>query len=89
MLIATISALLFEAIAVGPKFAADRAVGTEHVFAVPVDEVKQHTAAFDMAEETIAEAGAFVGTGDQPWNVGNDETRRPRRRQRRAVDAAW
>ena len=38
-----------------------------------VDQMQQHAAALDMAEEPVAEAGAFVGALDQAGNIGQHE----------------
>ena len=35
--------------------------------------MQQHGAAFDVAEEAVTEAGAFVGAFDQAGDVGYDE----------------
>ena len=59
--------------AVGRHFAADGAPGFDHVPGGAVDQVQQDGAALDMAEEAVAEAGAFVGALDQAGDVGEDE----------------
>ena len=38
-----------------------------------VDQMQQHAAALDMAEEAVAEAGAFMRAFDQAGNVGEHE----------------
>ena len=53
-----------------------------------VDEMQQHAAALDMAEEAVAEAGALMGALDQARNVGEHEFARRRSKRRRAADAA-
>ena len=44
-----------------------------HVAAGSVHQMEQHRAAFHVAEEADAEAGAFVGPFDQAGDVGEDE----------------
>ena len=58
------------------------------MFAGAVDQVQQHAAALDMAEEAVAEAGAFMRALDQAGNVGEHEFAAVRIRRRRAADAA-
>ena len=59
-----------------------------------VDQVQQHAAALDVAEEAVAEARAFCGAFDQAGNVGEHELARRRssttprlRMQRRERDS--
>src|SRR5690606_41188219 len=52
--------LLGKAVAVGFELAAHDLVGLAGVLAGALDEVQQHAAALDMAEEAVAEAVAFV-----------------------------
>ena len=49
------------------------------MFARAVDEMQQHAAALDMAEEAVAEAGALVRALDQAGNVGEHEFARSAR----------
>ena len=65
--------LLGEAVAVGLELLADGAVGPAGMFARAVDEVEQHAAALDVAEEAVAEAGALVRALDQARDVGEHE----------------
>ena len=53
-----------------------------------VDQMEQHAAALDMAEEAVAEAGAFVRALDQAGNVGEHEFA-PSTRTTPRPDAAW
>ena len=50
-----------------------------------VDEMQQHAAALDMAEEAVAEAGALMGAFDQAGDVGEDEFAPVDTRRRRAA----
>jgi hypothetical protein len=50
------------------------------VLAGALDEVEQHPAALDMAEEAVAEAMALVGALDQAGDVGQHKSRARRRR---------
>ena len=43
------------------------------MFAGRIDQMQQHAAALDMAEEAVAEAGAFMRALDQAGNVGEHE----------------
>ena len=43
------------------------------MFAGGVDQVQQHPATFDMAEKSVAEAGAFMRALDQAGNIGEHE----------------
>ena len=65
--------LFGQAAAVGGHLAADGAPGFDHVAGGAVDQMEQDGAAFDMAEEAVAEAGAFMGALDQAGDVGEDE----------------
>ena len=38
-----------------------------------VDEMEQDAAALHMAEEAVAEPDAFMGAGDEPRNIRQDE----------------
>ena len=54
-----------------------------------VDEVQQQARALQVAQELVAEAGAFGRAFDQAGNVGDDEALlRRRRAPRRGSDAA-
>src|SRR3546814_16272023 len=59
--------------AIGFEFVADDAVAGGDILVIRIDEVEQHAAAFDMAEEAVADAGAFGGTLDQAGDVGDNE----------------
>ena len=80
--------LVGEAVAVGLELVADGAVGPAGMFARAVDEVEQHAAALDMAEEAVAEAGALVRSLDQAGDVGEHEFARRPRGRRRGPDGA-
>ena len=58
------------------------------MFAGAVDQMQQHAAAFDMAEEAVAEARAFMRALDQSRNVGQHEFAAVDAARRRAADAA-
>jgi hypothetical protein len=53
------------------------------------DQMQQHAAALDMAEEAVAEAVALMRALDQAGNVGEHHLARRRRGRRRGRDAAW
>ena len=54
-----------------------------------VDDVQQQARALQVAQELVAEAGAFGGAFDQARDVGDDEALLGRRRaRRRGWDAA-
>ena len=58
------------------EFAADCAVVLDRIGAVDrlrLDQVDQHSRAFDMPQELVAEAGAGVGTFDEARDIGHDE----------------
>ena len=38
-----------------------------------IDQMEEHPAALDMAEEAVAEAGTLMGALDQAGNIGEDE----------------
>ena len=65
--------LVGEAIAVSFEFVAHRLVGFARVFAGAVDDVQQHAAALDMAEEAVAEPDAVVRALDQPRQIREHE----------------
>ena len=72
--------LVGEAVAVGLELGAHGLVGLAGVLAGAVDEMQQHAAALDMAEEAVAEPGALVRALDQAGNVGEHELARRRSR---------
>ena len=59
--------------AIGLELGADGAVGLAQLLLRAVDQMDQHAAALDMAEEAVAEAGALMGALDQPGDVGQHE----------------
>ena len=65
--------LVGEVGAIGIELAAHDAPRFGRVVAGRIDQVQQHPAALDMAEEAVADAGAFGGAFDQPGDVGEDE----------------
>ena len=65
--------LVGEAVAIGFELGAHGLVGLAGVLAGAVDEMQQHAAALDMAEEAVAQAGAFMRAFDQAGNVGEHE----------------
>ena len=65
--------LLLQPRAVGLELGAHGAVGAGDVLAGRIDQVQQHAAALDVAEEARAEPGAFVRALDQARNVGQHE----------------
>ena len=86
---ATISGLSVEALAIGVEFGAHGLVVLAGMLAGAVDQMQQHAAALDMAEEAVAEAGAFMRAFDQAGNVGQHEFAAVALAPRRAADAAW
>ena len=81
-------ALLGEPPAIGFELAANDAIGLGRIFLRAVDEMQQHAAALDMAEEAVAEADALMRAFDQARNVGEDEFAAVDARPRRDWDAA-
>ena len=65
------------------------AVGLAGSSPARVDQMQQHGAALDVAEEAVAEARAFVRALDQAGNVGEHELAALVRGRRRGWDAAW
>ena len=65
--------LLSKAAAIGLQLGAHGPVGAGRVLAGDVDQMQQHAAALDMAEEARAEAGALMGALDEAGNVGEHE----------------
>ena len=61
---------------IGLELLADHAIGGNRVFAGHVDQMQQHRAALDMAEEARAQAMAFMRAFDQARNVGQHEALR-------------
>src|SRR3954451_14268106 len=58
---------------IGLQFAPHRFVGLAGVLAGSVHQMQQYTAALDMAEKAITEAGAFMRAFDQTRNVRQHE----------------
>ena len=58
---------------IGFELGAHRLVGLAGVLAGRVDQMQQHAAALDMAEEAVAEAGAFMRALDQAGNIRQHE----------------
>ena len=58
---------------IGAELVPDGAPGGADVVHGAVDQMDQHPAALDMAEEAIAQAGAFVRPLDQARDVGDHE----------------
>ena len=81
--------LLVEAAAIGGELLAHGPVVGNRVLRRAVDQMEQHAAALDMAEEAVAEAGALVRPLDQAGDVGEDEFAAVDGARRRAPDAAW
>ena len=46
---------------------------SHHIAGRAVDQMQQHRAALDMAEEAVAQAGALMRALDQAGNVGEHE----------------
>ena len=65
--------LFGEAAAVGLELVADGAPGFDGALGGAVDEVEEDGAAFDVAEEAVTEARAFVGAFDEAGDVREDE----------------
>src|SRR5579864_3240936 len=65
--------LLGQAVTVGGELVAHRLVSCPRVLAGTVDQMQQHTAALDVAEEAVAEADALMSALDQAGNVGEHE----------------
>ncbi len=65
--------LLFQPRAVIFQLAIDDAHRLDRIVAVRVDQMDQHLAALDMAEEAVADACAFRRALDQPGNIGEHE----------------
>src|SRR6476659_5698961 len=65
--------LILKPLAVGFELGSHGLVGLAGMLTGAVDEMQQHAAALDVSEETVAEAGAFVGALDQAWDVGQHE----------------
>ena len=58
---------------VGLEFLADHAIGGHRILAGHIDEVKEHRAALDMAEEARAQSMPLVCTFDEAGNVSQHE----------------
>ena len=80
--------LVVEAGAVAVELAADDAPGLDRVVAGAVDQVEQQPRALDMAEEAVADPGAFGRALDQAGDVGERRTRGPCGGRRRAAGEA-
>ena len=65
--------LLRKLSAIGIELAPHRLVGLAGMLARRVDQMQQHAAAFDMAQKSVAEAGAFMRALDQARNVRQHE----------------
>jgi hypothetical protein len=65
--------LVLEAGIIGVEFVADRAVGLHRILDGGIDQMQQHIAALDMAEEPVADPLALVRSLDQPGNIGQHE----------------
>ena len=74
---------------IGFKFGAYRLVGFAGVFAGRIDQMQQHAATLDMAEEAVAEADALMRAFDQARECRRARIRGRRNSPRRAADAAW
>jgi hypothetical protein len=55
------------------KLPPDGLVGVDDVISGAVDQMQNHRAAFDMAQEPGAKASTLAGPFDQPRQVGDDE----------------
>ena len=60
---------LRQARAIGFQLAAHDIIGRDGVFTARIDQMDQRGATLDMAKETVANTGAFVGAFDQAWNI--------------------
>ena len=58
---------------IGLELGPHRLVGLAGMFAGRIDQMQQHAAALDMAEESISQSGALMRALDQPGNVGEHE----------------
>ena len=67
--------LVGQAVAIGFELGAHGLVGLAGVLAGAVDQMQQHAAALDVAEEAVAEAGAFVRALDQARECRRARTR--------------
>src|SRR6476620_11743061 len=65
--------LFGEAMTISGQFFADRAVGVGDIVERAVHEVKNSGAAFDMAEESGADARSFARSFDQSRQIGKDK----------------
>jgi len=61
--------LLAEPLAIRFKLRAHGLVGRARMLGRAVDEMQEHAAALDVAEETVAESRAFMRPLDQAWNI--------------------
>ena len=76
--------LVLKAVAIGFELAADGLVGLGDLALGAVDEMQDGAAAFGMAEESVAEADAFMRAFDQARQIGEDEIGARRCARRRA-----
>ncbi len=76
-------------VTIGFELVADGPVRLARVLAGAVDEMEQHAAALDVAEEAVAQPGALVRALDQSGNVRQHEFAVVDAERRRAADAAW
>src|SRR5258708_3576993 len=65
--------LLAEPLAIGLKLRAHGLVRDPGVLDCAVDEMQEHAAALDVAEEAVTQSRAFVGALDQARNIGEYE----------------
>ena len=65
--------LVGELSVIGLELGAHGLVGLAGMLAGRIDQMQQHAAALDMAEEAVAEARAFMRALDQPGNIREHE----------------
>src|SRR6516225_1908362 len=65
--------LLGQPVAVTGEFFTDHAIGAGDIVDSAIHQVKNHAAAFDMAEEAGTDAGTAARAFDQPGEVGQDK----------------
>ena len=65
--------LFVKAMAIGLELAADGFIGRARVASSGIDEMEQDAAAFDMAQESVAEPVSLMRPFDQAGNIGKDE----------------
>ena len=87
---ATISGLSARPCAIGFQLVAHGALGARPTSSLgAVDQVEQHAAALDMAEEAVADARAFMRALDQAGNIGQHEFALADGDHARVAGAAW